>query len=72
MPSKRGLNRFLSDDRHLVLGFEKGDDGVRHRIFKTSPDRHTLLNPFFDVNGALYLRRLFSKGRAGDARAQAV
>ncbi len=29
---------------------------------KRSLDRHTLLNPFFDVNGALYLRRLFSKG----------
>ncbi len=58
----RGLDRFLSDDRHLILGFQKGDDGVRHRIFKTSLDRHTLLNPFFDVNGALYLRRLFSKG----------
>jgi formate dehydrogenase subunit beta len=59
---ERALNRFLSDDRHLILGFEKGDDGVRHRIFHTSLDRHTLLNPFFDVNGALYLRRLFSKG----------
>jgi formate dehydrogenase subunit beta len=59
---ERGLNRFLSDDGHLILGFQKGDGGVRHRIFKESLDGLSLLNPFFDVNGAIYLRRLFSKG----------
>ena len=42
---ERGLNRFLSDDRHLILGFQKGDGGVRHRIFKKSLDRLALLTP---------------------------
>jgi len=56
------LNEFLKDEQHLVLGFEKGEDGVRHRIFKGTLEHFSLLNPFFDVNGALYLRRLFSKG----------
>lgn len=56
------LNEFLKDEQHLVLGFEKGENGVRHRIFKTHLDHYSLLNPSFDTNGALYLRRLFSKG----------
>jgi formate dehydrogenase subunit beta len=56
------LNRFLSDEHHLVLGFAKGQDGCSHRIFKGSLDGLSLFNPFFDINGALYLRRLFSKG----------
>ena len=56
------LNRFLTEEQHLVLGFEKGKDGVNHRIFKNSLDHHALLNPTFGANGALYLRRLFSKG----------
>ena len=56
------LNEFLKDEQHLVLGFEKGENGVRHRIFKGNLEHFSLLNPFFDVNGALYLRRLFSKG----------
>lgn len=56
------LNEFLKDEQHLVLGFEKGEDGVRHRIFKGNLEHFSLLNPFFDVNGAVYLRRLFSKG----------
>ncbi|MGA3175148.1 MAG: 4Fe-4S binding protein [Syntrophorhabdales bacterium] len=59
---ERGLNGFLEDEGCLVFGFEKGEEGARHRIFKGSLDRHTLLNPSFDVNGALYLRRIFSKG----------
>jgi formate dehydrogenase subunit beta len=58
---ERALNLFLGSEGNLVLGFEKGDDGVRHRIFKGGLDRFSLFNPFFDVNGALYLRRLFSK-----------
>lgn len=58
---ERALNRFLGEEGRLVLGFEKGDDGVRHRIFKGGLDHFSLFNPSFDVNGALYLRRLFSK-----------
>ena len=56
------LNQFLKDDQHLVLGFEKGEDGVSHKIFKGNLDRYSLLNPVFGANAALYLRRLFSKG----------
>ncbi len=56
------LRQFLRDEQHLILGFEKGEKGVGHRIFKTDVDRHTLVNPLFGTNGALYLRRLFSKG----------
>jgi formate dehydrogenase (coenzyme F420) beta subunit len=55
------LNQFLQDEKHLVLGFEKGEDGVNHRIFKSSLQRFSLFNPVFSINGALYLRRLFSK-----------
>jgi formate dehydrogenase (coenzyme F420) beta subunit len=56
------LNDFLKDERHLVLGFEKGENGVGHRIFKKNIGGQALLNPWFGTNGALYLRRLFSKG----------
>jgi formate dehydrogenase (coenzyme F420) beta subunit len=56
------LNRFLEDERHLVLGFEKTKDGVTHRVFKGALDHFSLLNPIFSTNGALYLRRLFAKG----------
>lgn len=56
------LNQFLKDEQHLVLGFEKNEGGVSHRIFKGSLDNLSLLNPSFGINGALYLRRLFSKG----------
>lgn len=56
------LSRFLEDDQHLVLGFEKTEKGTGHRIFKNSLDHFTLFNPEFGTNGALYLRRLFSKG----------
>ena len=56
------LNQFLKDDQHLVLGFEKGENGVSHKIFKGSLDHYSLLNPVFGANAALYLRRLFSKG----------
>jgi formate dehydrogenase (coenzyme F420) beta subunit len=59
---ENGLNQFLKDEKHLVLGFEKGKEGVNHRIFKTHVDNLALLNPVFGINGALYLRRLFSKG----------
>ncbi len=46
----------------LSSGSTRGLTGVRHRIFKGAVDNHVLFNPYFDVNGALYLRRLFSKG----------
>ena len=59
---ENALNQFLKDEQHLVLGFEKGKDGVNHRIFKNRVDNFTLLNPMFGINGALYFRRLFSKG----------
>jgi formate dehydrogenase subunit beta len=56
------LNEFLKGDQHLVLGFEKGENGVSPKIFKGSLDHYSLLNPVFGANAALYLRRLFSKG----------
>ncbi len=56
------LSRFLEEDQHLVLGFEKADNGVGHRIFKENLANYTLFNPDFSTNGAFYLRRLFSKG----------
>lgn len=56
------LGRFLEGGQRLVFGFEKGKDGVTHRVFKDSLDGFTLFNPSFVANGALYLRRMFSKG----------
>ncbi len=55
------LNQFLQDKHHLVLGFENGEDGVNHKIFKNNLQRFSLFNPTFSINGALYLRRLFSR-----------
>ncbi|HVN97208.1 MAG TPA: 4Fe-4S dicluster domain-containing protein [Syntrophorhabdaceae bacterium] len=55
------LNQFLQDERHLVFGFEKSDDGVNHKIFQKKLKNLSLFNPTFGANGALYLRRLFSK-----------
>ncbi|HEY3277865.1 MAG TPA: 4Fe-4S dicluster domain-containing protein [Syntrophorhabdaceae bacterium] len=59
---ERTLGKFLEDDSHLVLGFEEKGKEVGHRIFKNDLKGFTLVNPFFSANGALYLRRLFSKG----------
>jgi formate dehydrogenase subunit beta len=59
---ERGLDRFLDDDRHLVLGFEKSAQGVSHRVFKGKVENLCLFNPVFSTNGAFYLRRLFAKG----------
>lgn len=56
------LNRFLSEENHMVLAFEKGPDGVGHRVFKEGVASLSLFNPSFSVNGALFLRRIFSKG----------
>jgi len=58
---ENALNQFLQDEHHLVVGFEKGKDGVNHKIFKNSLQHFSLFNPVFSINGALYLRRLFSK-----------
>jgi formate dehydrogenase subunit beta len=59
---EKALNRFLEDDLHLVLGFEKADDGVSLRLFKEKVEGLSLLNPVFALNSALYLRRVFAKG----------
>jgi formate dehydrogenase subunit beta len=56
------FNRFLEDETHLVLGFEKGQHGVSHRVFKGKVEALSLVNPVFSGNGALYVRRLFAKG----------
>jgi formate dehydrogenase (coenzyme F420) beta subunit len=56
------LNRFLEDERHLVLGFEKTTAGISHRMFKGTVENLSFVNPVFGANGALYLRRLFAKG----------
>jgi len=55
------LRPFLAVEGHLVLGFEKEGEGVYHRLFQKSLERLSLFAPRFDVNGVLYLRRLFSK-----------
>lgn len=52
---------FLRDERHLVFGFEEAGETVRHRIYRRDARSLSLFNPYFDVNGAVYLRRLFSK-----------
>lgn len=59
---EEGLNQFLKEEQHLVLGFEKTEGGVSHRVFKDGLDGFSLFNPTFGTNGALYLRRLFAKG----------
>ena len=59
---EKSLNRFLEDDLHLVLGFEKADQGVSLKLFKGKVEGLALLNPVFSLNSALYLRRLFAKG----------
>jgi formate dehydrogenase (coenzyme F420) beta subunit len=56
------LNQFLEHTQHLVVGFEYDDRGVRHRLFKGKVDHFSLFNPSFGVNGAIFLRRIFSKG----------
>ncbi len=58
---ENALNQFLQDEHHLVLGFEKDAHGVNHTIFRKSLGQLSLFNPAFGANGALYLRRLFSK-----------
>jgi formate dehydrogenase subunit beta len=55
------LGLFLGDAGNLVFSFEKKGDRISHRVFKGNADGFCLFNPFFSVNGALYLRRLFQK-----------
>ncbi len=59
---ENALNQFLTDDKHLIFGFKKGESDVSHEIFKDKLDHFSLINPVFGTNAALYLRRLFSKG----------
>ncbi len=59
---ENALNKFLKDEHHLVLGFKKGTDGIHHHVFKGGVDNYSLINHVFGTNGALYLRRIFSKG----------
>ncbi|MHB8110743.1 MAG: 4Fe-4S binding protein [Syntrophorhabdaceae bacterium] len=56
------LNRLLDGGQYLVMGFEKDGTTTRHRVFKDRVENMSLTNPVFALNGALYLRRLFSKG----------
>ena len=56
------LRKFLENEQHLVLGFETAENRVKHRLFKKNLQDYSLFNPYFSVNGAIYLRRLFSKG----------
>jgi formate dehydrogenase (coenzyme F420) beta subunit len=59
---ENGLNRFLEDGRHLVMGFRKDAEGASIHVFRDRAEGLTLFNPVFSTNGALYLRRLFGKG----------
>jgi len=58
----QSLNRFLEDDRHLLLAFEKDARGVNLRAFKGKVEGLSLFNPVFSSNSALYVRRMFAKG----------
>ena len=59
---KAALNRFLSEEGCLSSGSKRGRRACATASSKGPLDNHVLFNPYFDVNGALYLRRLFSKG----------
>jgi formate dehydrogenase subunit beta len=56
------LGKFLAEEARFLLGFQKEADGVSHRLFQKSAENVALFNPTFSTNGALYLRRIFSKG----------
>jgi formate dehydrogenase (coenzyme F420) beta subunit len=59
---ERALSQLLNGGQYLVMGFEKDGTTMRHRVFKDRLENMSLTNPVFSLNGALYLRRLFSKG----------
>jgi hypothetical protein len=48
---ENALNRFLQDEHHLALGFEKGDDGIHHKIFQKNLGQFSLFNPTFGAKG---------------------
>ncbi|MBP8625611.1 MAG: 4Fe-4S binding protein [Syntrophorhabdales bacterium] len=56
------LNGFLKDKNSIVFGFIKEGNTISHHVFNDSVKGYSLINPFFSVNGAIYFRRLFSKG----------
>jgi formate dehydrogenase (coenzyme F420) beta subunit len=56
------LGKFLAEEARFLLGFEKTRDGIAHRLFTKDAENVALFNPSFSTNGALYLRRIFSKG----------
>ncbi len=58
---KSALGAFLKETGRLVFAFENAGESVRHRIFRTDAGSLALANPYFDVNGALHVRRIFSK-----------
>ncbi|MEN6617865.1 MAG: 4Fe-4S binding protein [Syntrophorhabdus sp.] len=55
------LNKLLQGG-YLVMSFENDGTTIRHRVFKDRLENMSATNPVFALNGALYLRRLFSKG----------
>lgn len=57
---ENALNKFL-DDGYLVMGFENDGTTTRHRVFKDKLENMSVTNSIFSLNGALYLRRVFSK-----------
>jgi formate dehydrogenase subunit beta len=65
---RAAVEGFLAKESSLAFGFVEGDGTVRHRIQRTEARGLTLFNPYFDLNGLLYLRRFFSK----DARILAI
>ncbi|HOL05220.1 MAG TPA: 4Fe-4S binding protein [Syntrophorhabdaceae bacterium] len=53
---------FLKEEGSIILGFKRDGNAIGHHIFKGSAKDYSLINPFFSANGAIYFRRLFSKG----------
>ena len=65
---RAAVKGFLAKEGRLAFGFVESNGGVRHQIQRTEPRDLMLFNPYFDLNGVLYLRRFFSK----DARILAI
>jgi formate dehydrogenase (coenzyme F420) beta subunit len=65
---RAAVEQFLAKEGRLAFGFEEHNGSVRHRIQRTEAKNLALFNPYFDLNGLLYLRRFFSK----DARILAI
>ena len=58
---RAAVQQFLAKETHLAFGFVEAEGVVRHRVQRTDAGGLVLFNPFFDLNGLLYLRRFFSK-----------